>query len=133
LPLVQLFFIAEFFYAACTAVIKASICVTLIRIADSRRGFVWALYGVIAASTCAAIIFVIVIANICHPITTLWGETTTGSCNPELNSSVSFFFSAISILTDWTLALLPAALLWAIQMPWRVKASVAFILGLAAL
>jgi hypothetical protein len=73
------------------------------------------------------------VANICHPITTLWGETTTGSCNLKLNSNVSFFFSAIEIATDWSLAILPGALLWNIQMRSNVKLSVAVILGLAAL
>jgi uncharacterized membrane protein len=73
------------------------------------------------------------ISNICHPITTLWGETTTGTCNLELNSDVSFFFSAIEIITDWTLAILPAALLWNIQMKATVKFSVAIILGMGAL
>ncbi|KAK8079035.1 hypothetical protein PG994_002842 [Apiospora phragmitis] len=32
----KLFFIAEFFYAACTVLIKCSISVTLLRIADAR-------------------------------------------------------------------------------------------------
>lgn len=85
------------------------------------------------ASFISSVIFVIGVANICHPITTLWGETTTGSCNLELNSDVSFFFSAIEIATDWALAILPGVLLWNIQMKTKVKASVAMILGMAAL
>ncbi|RQM07997.1 hypothetical protein DH86_00003615 [Scytalidium sp. 3C] len=65
-------------------------------------------------------------------ITTLWGETTTGSCNLKLDSDVSFFFSAVEILTDWSLAILPGILLWHIQMKAKVKLSVAVILGLGA-
>jgi len=107
--------------------------VALLRIADTRRRFVWTIWGIIIASICSAIIFMVGVANICHPITTLWGETTTGSCNLKLNSDVSFFFSAIEIATDWSLAILPAVLLWNIQMKSNVKASVAVILGLAAL
>ena len=85
------------------------------------------------ATALSSIIFIIGVANICHPITTLWGQTTTGSCNLKLDSDVSFFFSAIEIATDWTLALLPAVLLWKIQMKVRVKISVAIILSLGAL
>ena len=85
------------------------------------------------ASFLSTLVFIIGVANICHPITTLWGETTTGSCDLKLNSDVSFFFSAIEIATDWALAILPAVLLWNIQMKSRVKASVAMILGMAAL
>jgi hypothetical protein len=129
----KLFFIAEFFYASGAAAIKGSIAVTLLRIADTRRRFVYPIWAIIGATTFSAIIFIIGVANICHPITTLWGETTTGSCNAKLNSDVSFFFSAIEITTDWALALLPAALLWHIQMKRTVKLSVAVILSLAAL
>ncbi|KAF2995293.1 hypothetical protein G7054_g9972 [Neopestalotiopsis clavispora] len=128
----KLFFIAEFFYASCTVPIKSSICVCLLRIADARRRFVWTLYAIIAMAAIAAVIFIVAIANLCHPITTLWGETTTGSCSPTLNSRVSFFFSAVSIVTDFSLAILPGILLWKIQMKRRVKFSVAVMLGLAA-
>ncbi|KAH8649746.1 hypothetical protein BGZ60DRAFT_389470 [Tricladium varicosporioides] len=128
----KLFFIAEFFYASGAVAIKSSIAVTLLRIADSRRRFVYSIWGIIIATIISALIFIIGIANICHPITTLWGETTTGSCNLKLNSDVSFFFSAIEIFTDWSLAILPAVLLWNVQMKKNVKLSVAIILGLAA-
>ncbi|PSR88669.1 hypothetical protein BD289DRAFT_481956 [Coniella lustricola] len=128
----KLFFIAEFFYAASTVPIKGSICVCLIRVADGRRRFAWTLWTLAALQLIAAIIFFAGISNICHPITTLWGETTYGTCNAKLNSSVSFFFSVVSILTDLTLAILPAILIYPIQMKRRLKISVAIILGFAA-
>jgi hypothetical protein len=67
-----------------------------------------------------------------HPINTLWGASN-GTCNLKLNSDVSLFFSAIEIITDWSLALLPAILLWKVQMKSSVKISVAVILALASL
>jgi hypothetical protein len=39
-----------------------------------------------------------------------------GKCNLQLNTDVSLFFSAIEILTDFSLSLLPAVLLWDVQM-----------------
>ncbi|KFY36228.1 hypothetical protein V494_05202 [Pseudogymnoascus sp. VKM F-4513 (FW-928)] len=129
---IKLFFIAEFFYASGAAFIKCSIAITLLRIADSRRGFTWTIWVIMAATGISAVVFIAGISNICHPITTLWGETTTGSCNLKLNSDVSFFFSAIEIVTDFSLAILPAVLLWNIQMKAKVKFSVAVILGLGA-
>lgn len=132
-PHQKLFFIAEFFYSSSTVFIKCSIAITLLRIAESRRRYKWTVWSVIIATGISCIVFIVGISNICHPITTLWGETTTGSCNLELNSDVSFFFSAVEIITDWTLAFLPAALLWNIQMKSRVKFSVAIILGMGAL
>lgn len=95
----------------------------------------------------AAIVFCAGIASICtstkhcariitdncvgKPIETLWGAAK-GTCNLQLNSNVSFFFSAIEILTDWSLAILPAILLWNVQMKGSVKTSVAVILALAS-
>lgn len=105
---------------------------TLLRIADSRRRFVWTIWSVLVMTCMASVIFIIATANVCHPVTALWGETA-GTCNLKLNSSIGFFFSAVSIVTDWTLALLPGVLLWNIQMKPRVKMSVALMLGLAAL
>ncbi|KAH9219496.1 hypothetical protein DL95DRAFT_422703 [Leptodontidium sp. 2 PMI_412] len=89
------------------------------------------IWGVMALSFLSAVAFIVAIANIYRPITTLWGETTTGSCNIQLNGDVSYF-SAMEILTDGALALLPAVLLWNVQIRRRVKASVAVILGMGA-
>ncbi|KAI1064900.1 hypothetical protein LB507_001265 [Fusarium sp. FIESC RH6] len=126
----KLFFVAQFFYCACSVPIKTSICVTMLRICDSRRRFVWTIWGIIGTTITTAIIFIIAVANICHPIERLWGETTRGTCNTNLNSSIGFFFSAVSIITDWTLAILPAVLLWKVQMKQRVKLPVICMLSL---
>ena len=128
----QLFFIAEFFYASCTVPIKCSICVTLLRIATARRPYELFLYSLMVLVVASAIIFNVAVGNLCKPIEALWGEKP-GVCNPSLNSSVSFYFSAVAILTDWSLAIVPGFLLWNVQMKGRVKISVALILGLAAL
>ncbi|RGP74454.1 integral membrane [Fusarium longipes] len=127
----KLFFVAQFFYSACSVPIKSSICVTMLRICDSRRRFVWTLWGVIALTVVTAIIFILATANICHPIETLWGDAN-GKCNIKVNSSIGYYFSAVSIVTDWTLAILPAILLWNIQMKQRVKLPVIFMLSLGA-
>jgi len=113
--------------------IKCSIAVTLLRIASGRMPFVWTLWAIIIATACSVIIFIVGVANICHPITVLWGESTTGSCDLKLNTDVGLFFSAIEIATDWSLAILPAVLLWKVQMKVQVKSSVAVMLGLGAL
>ncbi|KAF3043681.1 hypothetical protein E8E12_006435 [Didymella heteroderae] len=128
---IKTFYVAEYFYAVGAATIKCSISVTLIRIAASQRRYNWSLYAIMGLTWIAAIVFVAGIASICTPIETLWGEAK-GTCNLQLNSNVSFFFSAIEILTDWSLAILPAILLWNVQMKGSVKTSVAVILALAS-
>jgi hypothetical protein len=61
----QIFYIAEYFYATSAAFIKISVAVALLRIAVARPLFKWALWGLIAATTIAALVFVVGIANIC--------------------------------------------------------------------
>lgn len=142
------FYVAEYFYAVSAAIIKCSISVTLLRIAASQRRYNYSLFAIMGITWVAAIVFVSGIASICKllfmlsrsrlylsptgtPIETLWGEAQ-GTCNLQLNSNVSFFFSAVEILTDWSLAILPAILLWNVQMKGSVKTSVAVILALAS-
>jgi hypothetical protein len=67
-----------------------------------------------------------------HPINTLWGESN-GTCNLQLNTNVSLFYSAIEIAADFSLSIMPAILLWNVQMKGAVKASVAVMLALASL
>lgn len=145
--------------------IKISVAVTLLRIAVGRPVLKWIIWGLIGATVIAAIVFIAGIANICesaldmrrlsltfcpgHPIETLWGMAN-GTCNLQLNTDVSLFFSAIEILTDFSLSLLPAILLWNVQMvrndnseysytvltahqKGKVKGSVAVMLALASL
>ncbi|KAF2853525.1 hypothetical protein T440DRAFT_515652 [Plenodomus tracheiphilus IPT5] len=128
---IKLFYIAEYFYAVSAMFIKISVAVTLLRIATGRRPYTWTLYGLIAATSIAALVFVVGIANICHPINTLWGESQ-GTCNLQLNTNVSLFFSAIEILTDFSLSIMPAVLLWNVHMKTKLKASITVMLALAS-
>jgi hypothetical protein len=128
----QLFYIAEYFYCVSAMFIKLSVAIALLRIAATRRTFIWGLWALMVAVIVAALVFVIGIANICHPINTLWGKSN-GTCNLQLNTNVSLFYSAIEITADFSLSIMPAILLWNVQMKGRVKASVAIMLALASL
>ncbi|KAM3070181.1 hypothetical protein ACMFMG_003780 [Clarireedia jacksonii] len=128
----KIYFVLEFFYAASAAIIKCSIAVTLLRIAVTRRYFIWTIWLIMSMCIAAAFIFNVGVLNICHPIDTLWSAHPTGTCNAKLNSDVSYFFSVIEVITDFALAILPAILLWNIQMKFKVKFSVMLVLGMAA-
>ncbi|KAH7074726.1 hypothetical protein BKA63DRAFT_320077 [Paraphoma chrysanthemicola] len=128
---IKLFYIAEYFYAVSAMFIKFSVAVALLRIAAGRKPFQWALWILIGLIAIAALVFCVGIANICKPINTLWGEAQ-GTCNLPLNTNVSLFFSAIEILSDFSLSILPAILLWNVQMKTKVKASVVVMLALGS-
>lgn len=128
----QYYFVAQVFYCAATIPIKCSICVALIRIAGSRLVYRYILYGIIGLTIASGLATAIGIMNVCRPIAALWGGAK-GTCDPSINSKVAYFFSAMCILTDWTLATLPAWILWNVQLKQRIRISVAFLLALGAL
>ncbi|EHA56704.1 hypothetical protein MGG_11887 [Pyricularia oryzae 70-15] len=68
----------------------------------------------------------------CRPLEFVWNKALPGGECLSVQDLVfsSYFNSAISILTDMILALLPVPMLWRVQMNRRVKASVAGILSL---
>jgi hypothetical protein len=61
----QLFYIAEYFYAVSAMFIKISVAVALLRISVGRPIFTWSLYALIGMTIIAALVFCIGIANIC--------------------------------------------------------------------
>jgi len=127
----KLFYIAEYFYAFGAVFIKTSVAVCLLRIAAGHQSVTWVLYGLIGISWTAVVVFIIGIANICHPIDSLWGASK-GKCNSQLNSDLSLFFSIVEIFTDFGLSLLPGVLLWNVNMEFKLKVSVVVMLTLAS-
>ncbi|KAF2469635.1 uncharacterized protein BDR25DRAFT_371641 [Lindgomyces ingoldianus] len=123
------FMFFQLFYVASTVPIKSSICVALLRI-TLQRTYRILLYMVIVLSLFAALTTDIVVLAQCKPISATW-DKRKGTCAPtSVITGVSYFISAVSILTDWTCAILPAFILWGVQLKWRVKASVGVVLAL---
>ncbi|KAI2637774.1 hypothetical protein GGS26DRAFT_426882 [Hypomontagnella submonticulosa] len=128
-----------FFYQAgyilCLPFIKLSICAALLRIATAKR-YVIPLWIVIVISLISSIIgFGQVLAQ-CRPISASW-STDPGAAD-KCNGGgpiqrVTIVISVFSILTDWLCAILPAFLLWKLNMKLRIKVSLAFVLALGAL
>ncbi|SPO06295.1 related to integral membrane protein [Cephalotrichum gorgonifer] len=128
----KFYFICQTFYCATTVPIKVSICVALLRISGTNKIFKISLYAIIGISTVAGFGSMIGIAVSCTPPSAFWNPAGGGSCNALVNTFAAYFISACSILTDFGLAILPAFMLWNVQLNRSVKASVAIILGFAA-
>ncbi|KAI1869656.1 uncharacterized protein JN550_005637 [Neoarthrinium moseri] len=123
------FMFFQIFYVLSTVPIKSSICVALIRI-TTRKLFKWILYGIIFFTIVGCLVTDIAVLSWCQPISATW-DPSAGSCaDKSVIINVSYFISVISILTDWVCAILPAFILWNVQLRYRVKLSVAIVLGL---
>ncbi|KAF5986608.1 integral membrane protein PTH11 [Fusarium coicis] len=110
--------------------LKASICVTLLRIAVTKthRIIVW-----------ATLIFTIVTTMYntigtffgCMPISANWNDRE--KCSVPLLMSLGYVVSISAVISDWTCAILPIFMLYKSHMRKATKVSVSIILGLAAL
>ncbi|KAI1099256.1 hypothetical protein F4804DRAFT_349496 [Jackrogersella minutella] len=126
------FFFFEAIYMICLPFIKTSVCAALLRITKSKR-FVIPLWSVIALSFFGGIMGFVSVMNQCKPIAANW-IPNFGQCDGTARvGRMAITVSAVSILTDWLCAILPACLLWNLNMKPKVKASLAFILALGAL
>ncbi|KAI1852872.1 hypothetical protein JX265_012900 [Neoarthrinium moseri] len=121
--------IAQLCYVLSTVPIKASICFALIRI-TTNAVYRWILYGVIALATMACIITDVTILTWCQPVSANWDPSAGKCADPSVLTNVSYFISAVSILTDWTCAVLPALILWDVKLRLGVKLSLIGVLAL---
>ncbi|PVH95305.1 hypothetical protein DM02DRAFT_618003 [Periconia macrospinosa] len=126
------FLIAGLSYAAATAPVKASICVLILRITPQRT-YRWILYGVIVISSLGSFIRIVAYLARCQPLEAAW-YPAKGKCGPaSILTNVSYFFGTICILTDFICALLPALIIWKIQIFRKAKLYIGIMLALGVL
>lgn len=86
-----------------------------------------------ALSACASLVTVITLLTWCRPVSATW-DPSAGTCGDvSIVTSISYFISAVIIVTDWACALLPGFILWGVQMRTRVKISLIVVLSLGVL
>ncbi|KAH7030043.1 hypothetical protein B0J12DRAFT_682530 [Macrophomina phaseolina] len=111
--------------------IRNSLILTLTRLTLSRPilFFLYFLITINTVATTATLIFIIVQ---CRPLHANWTLSLreTHCLPPTVLIRVAKSWSALSVVVDWSVALLPIPLLWHIRMRWRVKGAVMGILGL---
>lgn len=81
--------------------------------------------------------------RLCHasrlhnpPSAYFWTQYTggEGTCiNPKVTVDAFYAYSAVSCVGDWTLGILPAFMVWNLQMNFRTKLSVAAILAVGCM
>ncbi|KAI6358940.1 hypothetical protein MCOR25_007205 [Pyricularia grisea] len=111
--------------------LKWSIGFTLLRIAGGKRWVTILIYSCLVLVTICTGGTGMFLFFGCDPVQKNWYPELPGTCHPrEIQTALSFLVAAVSIFTDWVFAILPAVLIWKLQMPSRVKMSVIGLLGL---
>ena len=122
----------QLLYLWTSVFVKASICATLVRI-SVRRTHTVLLGGLVAVSVVGSLATSLVLTLRCRPLAASW-DPARGAChNPELVVVFTYLMSAVNIVTDTAVALVPIHLLWDVQMPPRVKMLSWLILGIGVL
>ncbi|KAH8591780.1 hypothetical protein B0O99DRAFT_265631 [Bisporella sp. PMI_857] len=121
-------------YVLSNMALKLSIGIFLLKIAVSKvhKAILWA---VILVSQIYGAFFFLLFVLQCRPSAYFWTKYTggKGTCiNPKVTVDATYVYSAISCWGDWTFGILPAFIVWNLQMNTRTKLSVAAILALGA-
>ncbi|KAK2757687.1 hypothetical protein FQN54_004656 [Arachnomyces sp. PD_36] len=118
-------------YVFTCVVAKISISITLLRITITRFHN-WILYTIIALTVSIGIVFFFVLALQCSPVAHFWERLDTkGTCmDTHTIVKIAYLYSVIAALCDFTIGILPIALVWPLHMNRKSKIALAFILGL---
>ena len=122
-------------YPWITLAIRASVCVLLFRI-NSKRSYLWYIRVILAANTIFSIIFFFILLFQCSPPQYFWRRVygESGHCYDRSIVGVSAtVYGVLSALSDWSLGLLPIAILWSVQMNLRTKVAIGGLLGLGVM
>jgi hypothetical protein len=130
----QWFLLSSIAYTVSIIPIKFSICVQLLRITSNiSRSCAFVLYSVMVLTAASMVARITAWTTRCKPFNATW-DNHAGECrSPRTLLSVTYFFSAVCILSDWVCAILPIFLVWNVQLSLRTKFQVGVILSLGAL
>ena len=125
-------------YVAALCLVKTAICVTTLRIATTMPKLRISLYILLGLIIATFITTFTGILLLCRPVEANWDMSIVlegrGECSPVTSMlGLSYTSTASTILTDLACAVLPAILLWHMQMKLSTKIMVATVLSFGSL
>ncbi|KAF2265739.1 hypothetical protein CC78DRAFT_598319 [Lojkania enalia] len=101
--------------------VKVSIGLFLLRVTVSRVHR-WIIYIAMGATAVTGSVFFFATLLQCNPISYFWDKSQPGTClNMDVIIGLTFWYSAVSALCDFTFGLLPVFLVWRLNMDRRTK------------
>ncbi|KAL4900415.1 hypothetical protein BDW74DRAFT_170816 [Aspergillus multicolor] len=128
--------LGQMLYLWASAVSKIAIALALLRLAVRRlhRFTLWAICVVIVV---IGLVFWLVLLFNCWPVEYFWERTNifkNGKCiSTDVLLVIAYCYSSITIICDVTLGILPACLIWNLQMSRRTKLALVGVLSLGAI
>ncbi|RAK89425.1 pectinesterase precursor [Aspergillus costaricaensis CBS 115574] len=128
--------LCQMLYSWSAAITKISIAIALLRLAvhKAHRIVLWTVTGVVIIA--GIMIWLVFLAG-CQPVSYFWSHVNgnhEGSCiRRQILLDVGYLYSFLIVLSDVTLGIMPAVLIWHLQMDRRTKIALAGVLSLGAL
>ncbi|KAF7947569.1 hypothetical protein EAE96_008653 [Botrytis aclada] len=123
--------LVEIGYILCTAIIKTSVGLLLLRITSVKTFYKYLIWISLAIVWIWTIVTFVISCIQCRPLKASWDPLTPGVClEPRVIANFAYAISAETIFFDWLFALLPIPMLWDIKMSLRLKYSIMVILSL---
>ncbi|KAK1978703.1 hypothetical protein LZ30DRAFT_728245 [Colletotrichum cereale] len=120
-------------YSAGLCFIKASISITLMRI-TTEKVYHRVLTGLLVLCSVVSTTSIIVVLNQCHPLERYWDKSVPGTCmTPASATAMSYISSAVNVITDISVAIIPIFLLRHVQMRPQLKFYIRMLFGLGLL
>ncbi|KEF57970.1 uncharacterized protein A1O9_05893 [Exophiala aquamarina CBS 119918] len=109
---------------------KTSIGFFLLRVAVARIQR-QVIYSVVCTTVVVGIVFLFVTVFECSPVSYFWNRAQDGHClSMDVIIGLTYFYSVVNAICDFTFGLLPVFLVWKLQMDRRVKIILIPILGM---
>ncbi|KAG2021495.1 hypothetical protein GB937_004834 [Aspergillus fischeri] len=127
--------LGQMLYIWSSAVAKVSISMTLLRLAVRRLHRI-ILWTVIALDIIIGLMFWLILLLDCNPVSYFWlsvDPRSSGTClSRDVLLAIAYLYSSLTIFCDLTLGVMPALLVWGLQMNRKTKIALGGILGLGA-
>ncbi|KAF2473765.1 uncharacterized protein BDR25DRAFT_341043 [Lindgomyces ingoldianus] len=110
---------------------KISIGLFLLRVTVNKMQR-WIIYTVMGLTVLTGIVFFFVTLLQCRPVSYFWNKNQPGSCiNIDVIIGLTYLYSAISAICDFTFGILPMFLVWNLNMSRNAKIALVPILSMA--
>ncbi|OMP82625.1 hypothetical protein BK809_0006935 [Diplodia seriata] len=135
-PVPQYWWLCYAAYTSTMMLAKTSIGFFLLRV-TIERVYIWIIYAAMTLTGITGVVFCFVTVLQCRPVSFFWTkavDATTGTClDIDIIIALTYFYSAVSALCDFTFGLLPVVMLWNLNMSRSTKIAVAPILSMACI
>lgn len=112
---------------------KLSFAWFLLRIV-TKRIHAWVIYGAAMCTVIAGGAFFFVTLFQCNPISHYWDKTGQGHCiDMKIIVALGYLYSVFSMVTDFTFAILPAFVVWQLNLQKRARVSLIVLIAMGCM